>query len=244
MRRLVLMKLRIQSSSSCRNLSGNSRHEIGQAMEISNGGLKRGRNRPLRGFTIIELLVVIAIGMTVSAMAYVLLQNSLNSTRADSALQIALGQIRQVHERAIDERHIYRLTFVAPRTIQTDRMDQTGTVTIPIWTPIPIGSIDLPQDISFAIVSGTPATNTPNGFGSATTAIDLSVNNSTGINQVYFQADGRVVDSLNRVADGIVYMSKAGEVNSTRAVTVFGATGRVKGWKLQKSGTVYSWEQM
>lgn len=202
--------------------------------------LKRRRNRSLRGFTIIELLVVIAIGITVTAMAFVLLQNSLNSTRADSALQIAVGQIRQVHERAIDERHIYRLTFIAPRTIQTDRIDLAGTVTTPIF----ISSIDLPQDISFAIVNGTPSANTPNGFGAAGTAVDLSVNNSAGINQVYFQADGRVLDSLNRVADGIVYMSRAGELTSTRAVTVFGATGRVKGWKLQQSGSVYSWGQM
>jgi prepilin-type N-terminal cleavage/methylation domain-containing protein len=208
-------------------------------MKISNG-LKRGRGNSRRGFTIIELLIVIAIGLTVSAMAYVLIQSSLNGTKADGALQMALGQIRQVHERAIDERHIYRLTFTAPRTIQTDRIDLAGTV----MTPIFIGSIDLPQDISFAIVSGTPATNTPNGLGSATTAVDLSVNNSTGINQVYFQADGRVLDSLNRVADGILYMSRADELTSTRVVTVFGATGRVKGWKLQKSGTVYSWEQM
>ncbi len=208
-------------------------------MKISNR-LQRGRHGSPRGFTLIEMLVVIAIGMTVTAMAYVLLQNSLNSTKYDSALQIALGQIRQVHERAIDERHIYRLTFTAPRTIQTDRIDIAGAITTPVF----IGSIDLPQDISFAIVSGTPATNTPNGFGSAGTPIDLSVNNSTGINQVYFQADGRVLDSLNRVANGILYMSRAGEVTSTRVVTVFGATGRVKGWKLQQSGTVYSWEQM
>ena len=208
-------------------------------MNISNR-LKRGRKNSLRGFTIIEMLIVIAIGLTVTAMAYVLLQNSLNSTKSDSALQMALGQIRQVHERAIDERHVYRLTFTAPRTIQIDRIDFAGALTTPIF----IGKTDLPQDISFAIVSGTPASNTPNGLGSATTAIDLSVNNSTGINQVYFQADGRVLDSLNRVADGIVYMSRSGDITSTRAVTVFGATGRVKGWKLQQSGSVYSWEQM
>lgn len=208
-------------------------------MKMSNK-LQRRCIGSLRGFTIIELLVVIAIGITVSTMAFVLLQNSLNSTRADSALQITLGQIRQVHERAIDERHVYRLTFTSPRTIQTDRIDIAGAITVPVF----IGKIDLPQDISFAIVSGTPSSNTPNGFGSAGTAVDLSLNNSTGISQVYFQADGRVLDSLNRVANGIVYMSRAGELTSTRAVTVFGATGRVKGWKLQQSGSVYSWEQM
>lgn len=210
-------------------------------MKMSNR-LKRGRKRSLRGFTIIEMLIVIAIGLTVSAMAYVLLLNSLNATKSDSALQMTLGQIRQVREQAIDERHMYRLTFTAPRTIQTDRIDVDPVTKA--RTPVFIGKIELPQAISFAIVSGTPTANTPNGLGSANTAVDLSVNNSTGINQVYFQADGRVLDSLNRVADGIVYMSRAGDVTSTRAVTVFGATGRVKGWKLQKSGSVYSWGQM
>ena len=192
------------------------------------------------GFTLLELLIVIGIGLTVSAMALVLLQGSLNSTKADSALEMALGQIRQVHERAIDERHVYRLTFTAPRTIQTDRIDLAGTVTTPVF----VSSIDLPQSVSFTIVSGTPASNTPNGFGSANNAIDLSVNNATGVTQVYFQADGRVLDSLNRVANGIVYMARPGDLTSTRAITVFGATGRMKGWKLQKNGTATSWGQM
>jgi prepilin-type N-terminal cleavage/methylation domain-containing protein len=237
------MKLRIQPDSLCQNLTGSLMDKNGSrpAMEMS---VRRrlGRSGSTRGFTILELLIVIGIGLTVTAMAYVLLQNSLNSTKSDSALQIALGQIRQVHERAIDERHQYQLTFTAPRTIQTDRIDVDPVTKAK--TPVFIGTIDLPRDVSFAIVSGTPATGTPNGLGSAANAIDLSVNNATGITQVYFQADGRVLDSLGRVADGIVYMSRTGDLTSTRAVTVFGATGRVKGWKLQKNGSVISWGQV
>ncbi len=199
-----------------------------------------GRCKSAHGFTIIELLIVIAIGLTVTAISFTLLQSAMNTSKANSALQIALGQVRQLHERAIDERHTYRLTFTAPRTIQTDRIDFAGAVTTPVF----ISSVDLPPDVSFTIVSGTPTSGTPNSFGSATTAIDLSVNNATGITQVYFQGDGRVLDSLNRVANGIVYMARPGDLTSTRAITIFGATGRAKGWKLQKSGSVACWGQM
>lgn len=192
------------------------------------------------GFSLIELLVVIAIGLTVAAIGLLQLRAAMNTAKADGSLQLALAQVRQTHERAIDERHIYRLTLVAPRTLLTERIDMAGSLAVPVF----VSSIDLPADSSFTIVSGMPTTGTPNGFGNATNAIDLSVNNAPGITQAYFQPDGRVLDSLNRPANGIVYIARPGDLASTRAITIFGATGRVKGWKLMHNGTSNSWGQL
>ncbi len=196
--------------------------------------------RSTRGFTLVELLIVIAIGLTVSAIAMMLVRGSLDTVKADEALQIALVQARQVHERAIDERHIYRLTFTAPRTIQTDRIDLSGTLAV----PVPVSSIDLPADTSFTVVSGAPTAAPPNGLGAGSNAIDLSVNNAPGITQVYFQPDGRVLDYLNRVANGIVYLARPDDLSSSRAITIFGTTGRMKGWKLSVTGSTASWGQL
>ncbi|HET9697140.1 MAG TPA: type II secretion system protein [Terriglobales bacterium] len=191
------------------------------------------------GFSLVELLIVVAIVLVICSASLMAINSVLKSSRADYALQIALGQIRQVHQRAIDERRVYRLTFSTPGNIRTDRMDFSGGV----WTPSFIDSINLPTDMQFTVVSGTPTTTTPNGFGSASNAIDLSVNNTSGATQMLFQADGRVLDSVNRVANGIVYLARPADLASSRAVTIFGSTGRVKGWKLFTSGSNKYWGQ-
>jgi hypothetical protein len=188
---------------------------------------------------VVELLVVVAIVLIISSASLMAINSVLKSSRADYGLQIALGQVRQVHQRAIDERRVYRLTFTTPGNIRTDRMDFSGGV----WTPAFIGSINLPTDMQFTVVSGTPTTTTPNGFGSADNAVDLSLNNTSGATQVFFQADGRVLDSVYRVANGIVYIARPGDLPSSRAVTIFGSTGRIKGWKLFTSGSNKYWGQ-
>jgi prepilin-type N-terminal cleavage/methylation domain-containing protein len=192
-----------------------------------------------RGFSVVELLVVVAIVLVICSASLMAINSVLKASRADTALQIALGQIRQVHQRAIDERRVYRLTFTSPGNIRTDRMDFSGGV----WTPTFVDSINLPTDIQFTVVSGTPTTTTPNGFGSADNALDLSVNNTSGTTQAFFQADGRVLDSLNRVANGIVYLARPSDLASSRAVTIFGTTGRIKGWKLFTAGSNKYWGQ-
>ena len=42
---------------------------------------------------------------------------------------------------------------------------------------------------------------------------------------------------------GVVYMSRPGDLYSSRAVSIFGTTGRVRGWRLLKQGGVNKWVQ-
>ena len=215
------------------------RYALNRTLTVCCEGARSKAARGDHGFSLVELLIVVAIVLVICSASLMAINSVLKSSRADYALQIALGQIRQVHQRAIDERRVYRLTFSTPGNIRTDRMDFSGGV----WTPSFIDSINLPTDMQFTVVSGTPTTTTPNGFGSASNAIDLSVNNTSGATQMLFQADGRVLDSVNRVANGIVYLARPADLASSRAVTIFGSTGRVKGWKLFTSGSNKYWGQ-
>lgn len=215
------------------------RYALNRTLTVRCEGARSKAARGDHGFSLVELLIVVAIVLVICSASLMAINSVLKSSRADYALQIALGQIRQVHQRAIDERRVYRLTFSTPGNIRTDRMDFSGGV----WTPSFIDSINLPTDMQFTVVSGTPTTTTPNGFGSASNAIDLSVNNTSGATQMLFQADGRVLDSVNRVANGIVYLARPADLASSRAVTIFGSTGRVKGWKLFTSGSNKYWGQ-
>ncbi len=204
------------------------------------------RNRE-SGFTLLETLVVIAIIAVVAAFAIINAQTALSSARVDTAYDTVLTQLRQVHQRAIDERLIYMLTFcgasyTAPCTaantmvIQNELAGQT--------TPTTLYTSTLPYDIAFQTLGTFPTSNsqTPDNFGVAGHAIDFDVDYSGGYNVLYFQPDGSVRDNLGRINNGVVYLARTGDNQSARAFTIYGMSGRIKGWRFTQSGTTWSWK--
>ena len=198
--------------------------------------------RVARGFSLIEMLVVIAIVAVMTAAAVIQIWPALQRAKAETALQTTLGQIRRAHELAIDQRRIYRLTFVPPRTIQLAYAGlDTNTPPNQIW--IASSSIDLPVETQFAAVTGIPKVpgTTPDGLGTGTNAIDFSVDYGGGGTAIYFQPDGRALDILNRLNNGVVYVARPAELMSSGAVSLWGATGRAKGWHLVLNNNNVEW---
>jgi len=191
--------------------------------------VKKGRTES--GFSLIEALVVIAIILIMAATAIIQIAPTLKTAKSDTALQTTLGQLRRFHEDAVDQRRVYRISLIAPRTIQVDQMtyDTSGSQVFTF-----ISSIDLPNETQFLCVSGIPTTsaNVPDGLGDGKTAIDFALDYGGGGTTIFFQKDGRATDSNGRLNDGIVYIAQPGVLGSSKAVTVLGATGRVKGWRL------------
>jgi prepilin-type N-terminal cleavage/methylation domain-containing protein len=200
------------------------------------------------GFSLIETVVVVAIISITLAMALVGIVPAINSSRSNSGMELVLGELRRAHERAIDERRIYRVTFVAPQTIQVDvglvvAIGSTITGSSPAFVAAQPPML-LPATVQFLVIPGIPATaaTAPDGLGSGAKAIDLDVANGGGT-QIYFQPDGRALDALNRLNDGVVYVAEPGNLYSSRAVSVFGSTGRVKSWFLTNVGGAAGWVQ-
>jgi prepilin-type N-terminal cleavage/methylation domain-containing protein len=191
--------------------------------------VRKGRTEA--GFSLIEALVVIAIVLVMAATAIIQIGPRLKSAKTDTALATALGQLRQYHEAAVDQRHVYRVSFMAPRTIQVDQMtfDSSGNQVFTF-----INSIDLPIETQFACIEGIPTSQSgvPDGLGNGKTAIDFSLDHGGGGTAVFFQKDGRATDSAGRLNDGVVYIAQTGELSSSKALSVLGATGRIKGWRL------------
>src|ERR1700682_2470594 len=202
--------------------------------------------RPLRqteqGFSMVEMGVVVSIILTVAATAVMNILPLLKKSKADAAQELVLGEMRRAHERAIDERRIYRFTLVAPQTIQLDvgtpanvQARITGSTAAFAQAQPPLV---LPLGIQFSAVPGIPvgAGAVPDGFGTGVTAIDLDVDNGGGQNQIFFQPDGRALDAQNRLNNGVVYIADPNQLLSSRAVSLYGSTGRVKAWSLLKNG--------
>ena len=61
--------------------------------------------------------------------------------------------------------------------------------------------------------------------------------------QVMFMPDGSAHDTNGSWNNGIVYIGRATDLYSTRAVTLYGATGRIRGWRLISTAGGPKWLQ-
>jgi prepilin-type N-terminal cleavage/methylation domain-containing protein len=210
-----------------------------------------------RGFSLLEMLIVIVLIMVVSAITLMSLQPALKDARANQAYEDVLMQLRTARQRAIAERKQYIVCF--------------GTASAPLGAPTPLGAPNaqsvqmfrwdvgvalaasvqvsnntLPTDMFFQTLIGVPntAATVPDGFGTGGTAIDFDQAVAAGIkNQVMFMPDGSAHDTNGSLNSGIVYVARAGDLFSSRAVTLYGATGRIRGWRLINSGGAAQWIQ-
>jgi prepilin-type N-terminal cleavage/methylation domain-containing protein len=201
------------------------------------------------GFSMVELSVVVLIILVVVAVALINMVPTVKNAKANAGMELVLGELRRAHERAVDERRIYRVTFVAPNTLQLDvgqvaNVATTITGTSPVFTPAQ-PALTLPDGVQFAVVAGIPTSvaAVPDGLGSGVNAIDFDIANGGGGTELYFQPDGRALDGANRLNDGVVYIAQPGNLYSSRAVTVFGSTGRAKGWTLATIAGAAGWTQ-
>ena len=113
----------------------------------------------------------------------------------------------------------------------------------------------LPPDVSFLAQTGLPtttATAPDNYYNSGLQAIDLgyAANGYTaGVNTVYFCPDGSAQNAQNGAGQcsgswegGVVYIAQSGNLLSSRAITLWGGTGHIHGWRLySQSGETYQW---
>ena len=189
------------------------------------------------GFSLLEMLVVIAIILIIAAFAVRGLQTAIKNGHVDTAYATTLQQLRKAAQTAVGERVQCYVTFVSPRTIVTKKIVAGTTTTL--------NSIDLPTDMEFRVDTGLPTGVglTPDGFGSGTRPIDFSIDYGGVGTSIYFQPDGSALDSVGRLNNGVVYIGRPGDLLSYRAITLYGYTGRIKGWRLvPKAGGIRQWQ--
>jgi prepilin-type N-terminal cleavage/methylation domain-containing protein len=205
--------------------------------------LTRGRQGPgARGFSLLETMLVVAISLVAIAVTVMSVQPTLQSARATSAFNQCFMVLRRYRQQAIDERKQYVVTFVAPNTIQVWRQD-VATPVNPAPVLISTQTLSSP-DIQFQVVPGVPTANTPDNFGNASRAIDFGqAIGLGGLNYVKFMPDGSSQDVNGNLNSGVLYVAINNNLYSSRAITVFGATGRIRGWQLVKQNGNATWVQ-
>jgi len=199
------------------------------------------RQRGMRGFSLLEMMAVIAITFVVAAYAVMTLQPDLQNTRVTNAYNTTLMALRQARDISIAQRQVYYVTFThntAPPDTITITNGGTGNA---------VSTYQLPLDLAFTVVTGIPtgAGLTPDGFGNGGTAIDFDQGVSGGTkNVLYFYPDGSAQDVNGNINNGVLYIARPGVLFSSRAITVWGATGRLRGWRLYTNNNTTYWRQM
>jgi prepilin-type N-terminal cleavage/methylation domain-containing protein len=198
------------------------------------------RLRKHRGFSLLELMIVIAIGLTMAGVTFMAMMPLFKQNHVDQAYDQTLSVIRSYRTQSITQSKRYILTFTAPGTL----LVQYWGVGVPVSPPpVTVATYTLPQDIQFAVQAGFPAA-APDGFGTGGTAIDFDQGMGLGSQPyIMFMPDGSSQDNLGNFNSGIVYLTRPTDMYSSRAITVFGTTGRIRGWRLYKQGGVNTWVQ-
>ncbi len=189
-----------------------------------------------RGFSLLEMLITIAIGLIMAGVTFIVLMPLFRENHVNAAYDTTLSVIRSYRNLSITQSKRYIVTFAAPGTITVQRWDYAAPVSPP---PVTVATFSLPQDIQFAVQAGFPA-SAPDGFGGGTTAIDFDQGMGLGSQDyIMFMPDGSSQDTLGNFNSGLVYLTRPGDLYSSRAVSVFGTTGRVRGWRLLQTGNVW-----
>ncbi len=211
------------------------------------------RRRRESGFSLLEMVTVLAISIIMSAVAIFSLTPLLNQQHVTNAYNTTLASMRQARDNAVAQRTSYSVTFsnsVSPNTITVAlasagfQNDQSTVI------------YQLPPGVQFYAASAIASTTAPDStatqptMGTGAHAIDFGYTGSGGTggqSTIYFCPDGSAQTASTCAGsgnwdDGVVYIANPTNLLSSRAVDLWGATGRIHGWRLYSAGgSSYQW---
>ena len=190
----------------------------------------RMRLRTMRGFSFVELMIVVVIGLTVTGFALMTFRSAEQGAAVTSGFNSTLQTIRRAREEAVAERRTWVVAFTAPNTIT---LSKDGALPGGIL----VSTTTLPTNVAFTAIAGLPNPG-PDGFGTGINPVDFG-QPAGGGTSIYFQPDGSAQDAVGNINNGVIYIAQPGLLPSSKAITLWGTTGRIRGWTLG-AGNVWS----
>ena len=207
------------------------------------------------GFTIMDALIVVAIIGVLSAIAIPKMVSQRRLFRTSAVSRELGAQMRYARQRAMSSRQAYTFQY-----------DQTNNL-IRIIGPIPSGpaaiaDLSYPNNsgssvvLSIPITGGLPSSELSEGIPTTSTglpagaptiptgALGDGVSRTTltsGRLNITFQPDGSVIDSTGAPANkGLFFFNNKAAQQTAQAITVIGASGRIKVWRYTTNGNKYA----
>ena len=207
------------------------------------------------GFSLLEMMIVLALILITSVISVVNLVPVMQSQHVTNAYNTTLSTLRQARDNAVSQRTAYSVTFSNAAIPNTITVAPTLTGSSAFQGDQKTAIYSLPTDVTFQTNSAISASTAPDSspgsnFGTGANPIDFGYTvsgGSGGATTIYFCPDGsaQTVSSCagaNYWDDGVVYMAQGTNLLSSRAVDLWGGTGRIHGWRLYaKTGGGYQW---
>jgi type II secretory pathway pseudopilin PulG len=199
--------------------------------------MSKRTNKAEHGFSLLEMVVVVMLAFTVMAFAVMNTMSSSQNSKANAAMDAVISQLRQARELAIAKRRNVQVQFTAPNKIQVTVLTLPGEA-IPPALPAVYLNDNVPGGATFTTFAALP--DTPMNFGNST-AINLQQPTGGGAWTVMFSTSGAFVGTAqaaaalyqattNNPVNASLFVGVVGKTNTARAITVFGATGRVRSY--------------
>jgi prepilin-type N-terminal cleavage/methylation domain-containing protein len=181
--------------------------------------MRQYSNPSQQGFSLLEILVAVAIISVVLVMAMLNYGNILPNYKANSAMDQVLSQMRSARERAISHRREVQVQFVGTNQLTITEIWLVGTAPPPTTVTFEGGA----QYMVFPSVPDLPA---PYNFGNSAPIYFGGLSGGPPI--MKFSTTGAFIDGGNSLVNGTVFLGIPGKPSTARAISVLGATGRVR----------------
>jgi hypothetical protein len=190
---------------------------------------------------LLEAVIVLAITALIAAIAVLSFGNTLQAMHANTGCQATIQVLHQARQQAIDQRTRISVIFNTPAGAVHS---MTIARIVPPAAPVVYAQIPLPSDVQFVADPNLPTPpNTPDQVGNGKVAVDFEDGFSiTPVAQIYFMPDGSVQNAAGNSVNGVVYIQRGGYWQGARAVSLFGATGRLRNWQLSAVTGGYAWK--
>jgi prepilin-type N-terminal cleavage/methylation domain-containing protein len=214
-------------------------------------------SRKQNGYSLLEMMIAISILLIIAAVTDVSLQPVLKQEHVTTAFNLTISALRRARDQAVSDNQVYVVSFLPANpnppnpnggTITVNQAVQAGGV----WTPgaIQLFSWNLSPDVTYNVEPNVPTSNTvapttPDSFGTAANAIDFDwgPNGAGGGTTIFFYPDGSARDDNGNINNGVIYLGLPNQTSTGHAVTVWGFTGRIRGWQVYNNNGAWTWTQ-
>jgi Tfp pilus assembly protein FimT len=175
------------------------------------------------GFSLVELGMGILLASLLAGFAVININGIMPGLKTNEALAQTVAQFRKGREAAITQRREVQISFLNGNQVQLTRLDQPNGTTV-------LNTLTLDNKVQFLLFPGLP--DTPDSFGNAA-AVSFG-----GAPQLKFSTTGTLVDGNSNPLSGSVFIGLTNHPETARAVTILGATGRVRGYRWSRTAWI------
>ncbi len=196
---------------------------------------KQAHQRNSAGFTLLELMAVVSIILILLGFAVINILNARQSSKANAAMDGMVAELRYGRQLAIGLRRNVMVTFTAPNQIQLAVQTLPGEAPAKFIPPVYLNDNE-PDGLQFYVFPSLP--DIPGGVGNAK-ALNFvpSTGGSVGLS-LMFNSSGTFMGTTatsnfasvgnNNPVNGTIFIGKPNQLSTARAISILGATGRVR----------------